>query len=77
MQDLSARLEQFEQFDSLQNIREQISNLQNYSGFVRKGFASSVQSRSTQDCVRNDVFQRTYTLTQKQSNKSIDCMLPI
>ena len=40
------------------------------------GFASSVQSRSTRDCVRNDVFQKTYTLTLKQSNKSIIACYP-
>ena len=35
-----------------------------------------MQSRSTRDCVRNDVFQKTYTLTQKQSNKSIIACYP-
>ena len=83
MQDLSARLEQFDSWNNLNNLtvckilENKLAICKTTQDLFVKGFASSVQSRSTRASVLNDVFQKTYTLTQKQSNKSIDCMLPI
>ena len=41
------------------------------------GFASSVQSRSTRDCVRNDVFQKNYTLTHIDKTNRISDRLHV
>lgn len=72
MQDLSARLEQFDSWNNLNNLTV-CKILENKLAICKTTQDLFVRALPHQ-C---NVFQKTYTLTQKQSNKSIDCMLPI